>query len=55
MQHQAAKAAYKLRIRQALKEEKISYSNDLHDALLETISGSRRILNVVIIRLLYAK
>ena len=24
----------KLRVRQALKEEKVSYSNDLHDALL---------------------
>ena len=34
MQRQTAKAAYKLRVRQALKEEKVSYSNDLHDALL---------------------
>ena len=34
MQSQTVKAAYKLRIRQALKEEKVSYSNDLHDALL---------------------
>ena len=34
MQLQTAKAAYKLRVRQALKEEKVSYSNDLHDALL---------------------
>ena len=34
MQRQTAKAAYKLRVRQALKEEKLSYSNDLHDALL---------------------
>ena len=34
MQRQTAKAAYKLRVRQALKDEKVSYSNDLHDALL---------------------
>ena len=34
MQRQTAKAAYKLRVRQALKEEKVSYSNDLNDALL---------------------
>ena len=34
MQRQTAKAAYKLRVRQALKEEKVSFSNDLHDALL---------------------
>ena len=34
MRRQTAKAAYKLRVRQALKEQKVSYSNDLHDALL---------------------
>ena len=34
MQPQTAKAAYKLRVRQALKDEKVSCSNDLHDALL---------------------
>ena len=58
MQRQTAKAAYKLRVRQALKEEKVSYSNDLHDALLAksgNASGSRGILNVGIIRLLHAK
>ena len=46
MQRQTAKAAYKLRVLQALKEEKVSYSNDLHDALLanlETTSGSHGI------------
>ena len=34
MQRRTAKAAYKLRVRLALKEEKVNYSNDLHDALL---------------------
>ena len=34
MQRQTAKAAYKLRVCQALKEEKVSFSNDLHDAIL---------------------
>ena len=34
MQRQTAKAAYKLRVRQAFKEEKVSYYNDSHDALL---------------------
>ena len=34
MQRQTVKAAYKIRVRQALQEEKVSYSNDLHDVLL---------------------
>ena len=33
MQRKTAKAAEKLRVRQALKEDKRSYSNDLYDAL----------------------
>ena len=34
MKRQTAKADYKLRVGQALKEEKVSYANDLHAALL---------------------
>ena len=34
MKRQTAKAAYKLRVRQSLKEERVSYSNDLHDDLI---------------------
>ena len=45
MQRQTAKAAYKLRVRQALKEEKISYSNETET---ETALFSNNLHNMII-------